>query len=87
MDVFEQINVKLAENRAETMALKDNLKYEVTLIADKIQDKFDRADRDHDNATRLSDQCTDVMKELSELKEAYAKQCDIFVYEVNRCNK
>ena len=87
LDVFEQINVKLAENRAEALALKDNLAYEVKQINDKIQEKFDVADRDHANATRLSGQCTEVMAELSKLKETYAKQCDHFVYEVNRCNK
>ena len=27
------------------------------------------------------------MGELSKLKETYKQQCDIFVYEVNRCNK
>jgi len=27
------------------------------------------------------------MKELSELKVTYAQQCDLFVSEVNNCNK
>ena len=27
------------------------------------------------------------MKELSQLKETYQKQCDLFVYEVDNCNK
>ena len=35
----------------------------------------------------LQSHTEDVMTELSQLKETYQKQCDLFVYEVDNCNK
>ena len=35
----------------------------------------------------LQSHTEDVMKELSQLKETYQKQCDLLVYEVDNCNK
>ena len=69
------------------LALEDNLKYQVKLLNDKMTGITERADRDHDTFEILTNQCSEVMGELSQLKETYKKQCDIFVYEVNRCNK
>ena len=52
-----------------------------------MQEIQDRSDRDASTFKLLTEENRDVMKELSELKETYQKQCDVFVYEVNRCNK
>jgi hypothetical protein len=87
LDVFEQINVKLAEMKADVMTVEEQIKHQVKVLNLKMTEVSDRADADHSKFKLLADQCSDVMGELSQLKESYQKQSDIFVYEVQHCNK
>ena len=71
LDVFEQIHVKLAEQKADVMTCEDNLKYQVKLLNDRMGEIAERSERDHGTFQILTGQCSDVMGELSKLKETY----------------
>ena len=87
LDVFEQINVRLAEMKADVMTVEEQIKHQGKALDLKVTEISDRADADHSKFKLLADQCSDVMGELAELKESYQKQSDIFVYEVQHCNQ
>ena len=55
------------------LAVEDNLKYQVKLLDDRMKGITERADRDHDTFEILTNQCSEVMGELSKLKETYQK--------------
>lgn len=87
LDVFEQINLKLANLEAERKILEDKVDYENKTMKDRmevIDQNFEIQTKVFKN---LQAHTEDVMQELSKLKETYQKQCDLFVSEVDNCNK
>lgn len=87
LDIFEQINMKLANLEAERKILEDKVDYENKTIKNRmevIDQNFEIQTKVFKNLQSHTD---DVMAELSKLKETYQKQCDLFVSEVDNCNK
>lgn len=79
--------MKLANLEAERKILEDKVDYEFKTIRSKMEDIDQRNEIQTKVFTNLQQHTEDVMKELSELKVTYQKQCDLFVSEVNNCNK
>jgi uncharacterized protein YwqG len=87
LDVFEQINLRLANVEAERKILEDKVDYENKTMKGRMEEIDIRNEIQTKVFNNLQEHTSDVMKELSELKETYAKQCDSFISEVNNCNK
>lgn len=86
LDVFEQINMKLANLEAERKILEDKCNYEFKSILGRIDETDQRSEIQTKVFKNLQEHTDDVMKELSVLKETYKRQSDNFVEEVNHCN-
>ena len=87
LDVFEQIHIKLANLAAEGKILDDKVEYENKTMKSRMEEIEQKAEIQTNVFQNLQTHTNDVMKELSELKETYAKQSEIFVGEVNNCNR
>ena len=87
LDIFEQINLKLANLEAERRILEDKVDYENKTMTSRMEEIDQRNEVQTKVFKNLQNHTEEVMKELSELKETYARQCDLFVSEVNNCNK
>ena len=87
LDIFEQINLKLANLEAERKILEDKVDYENKTMKSRMDEITEQNDIQVKVFKNLQSHTEDVMKELSGLKETYQKQCDLFVSEVDNCNK
>ena len=47
LDVFEQINVKLAEMKADVLTVEEQIKHQVKILNLRMQEVGDRAEADH----------------------------------------
>ena len=86
LDVFEQINLKLANLEAERKILEDKVDYENKTIKGRMEEIDSKNEIQTKVFNNLQSHTSDVLKELSELKVTYAKQCDSFISEINSCN-
>ena len=55
LDVFEQINVKLAEMKADVLTVEEQIKHQVKILNLRMQEVGDRAEADHSKSKLLSD--------------------------------
>ena len=79
--------MKLANLEAERKILEDKVDYENKTIKGRMDEITEQNDIQVKVFKNLQSHTEDVMKELSQLKETYQKQCDLFVSEVDNCNK
>ena len=76
LDVFEQINLKLAGGEAERKILANNIEFmeeRVNTRMNQINEGIEIQTKIFQNLERHTE---DVMSELSKLKETYKAQCD-----------
>lgn len=87
IDVFDQINLRIAETNGKVKILDERVTYENK----QLKSRMHEVDLKHDVAQQmfrnLQEHTAEVMQEVSKIKDAYRKQCDIFVGEVKRLDE
>ena len=72
---------------AERKILDDKVNYETSTMKSRMEEIDERNEIQTKVFKNLQSHTDDVMRELSQLKETYQRQCDLFVEEVNNCNR
>ena len=86
LDVFEQINLKIAKGEDERKLLAHNIKS----IEQNVNAHLDAIDGTHNVQKKvfgnLEKYSKEVMSELSDLKSVYKDQCDAFIGRLSKLN-
>jgi hypothetical protein len=87
LDIFDQIGIKIAKAQADVKTLEDKVDYENKNIRSQMSEISKLSEIQTNSFKNLHTHTHEVMAEISQLKDTYRNQCELFIGEVQKLDQ